>query len=217
MPSNSERRTVLLATRSAHKAREIREILVPDGSGITLVTIDDAGVAPTAEEDGIEAFHTFTDNAIAKARYFARRSGLLTIADDSGIRVDALDGRPGVFSKRFSGRSDLGGADLDRANNQAVLDALRDTGSHNRDAHYVCAAALASDDGPALVTLGSSSGVLLREPRGDGGFGYDPLFLVPDLGLTFGQMPPEEKHARSHRGRAFRALATLLRNLLLRS
>jgi len=217
MPSHSERRTVLLATRSAHKAREIREILAPNGSGIDLITLDDAGVAPTAEEDGIEAFHTFTGNAIAKARFFEARSGLLTIADDSGIRVDALDGRPGVFSKRFSGRSDLTGPDLDRANNQAVLDALRDTGARRRDAHYVCAAALAASGGPALVTLGSSSGLLLEEPRGDGGFGYDPLFLVPDLGLTFAQLPPEEKHARSHRGRAFRALAPLLSNLHLRS
>jgi XTP/dITP diphosphohydrolase len=201
--------TVLLATRSTHKAREIRAILTPAAPGITFLTLDDAGITPTPEEDDIEAFLTFTENALAKARYFAARSGLPTLADDSGIRVDALDGRPGVFSKRFSGRSDLSGTDLDRANNRAVLDALRAINAARRDAHYICAAALVAADGPALLTLGSSSGVLLETPRGDGGFGYDPLFLVPDLGLTFGQLPAHEKNARSHRGRAFRALATL--------
>ena len=206
--------TILLATRSSHKAREIRQILGPAHPGLRLITLDDAGIPPSPEEDDIEAFLTFTENAIAKGRYFAERAGMLTLADDSGIRVDALDGRPGVFSKRFSGRSDLSGADLDRANNDAVLDALRATGSPPRDAHYVCAAALAGTRGPALLAVGSSSGLLLEAPRGDGGFGYDPLFLVPALGLTFGQLPPEEKHARSHRGRAFRALASLTRSRL---
>jgi len=213
----SELATLLLATRSAHKAREIREILAPASGGLEIITLDDAGIAPTAEEDDIEAFLTFTENAVAKARYFAARAGMPVLADDSGIRVDALGGRPGVFSKRFSGRSDLTGVELDRANNRAVLDALRATGAATRDAHYVCAAALADADGPTTLGLGSSTGVLLEEARGDGGFGYDPLFLVPDLGLTFGELPPAEKHARSHRGRAFRALAALLGSLHFRA
>jgi XTP/dITP diphosphohydrolase len=209
MPLASDRR-LLLATRSVHKAREIAEILGAESLGWTLLTLVDAGIAPSAEEDDIEGFETFTGNALAKARHFARHSGLLTLADDSGIRVDALGGRPGVRSKRFAARPDLEGEALDRANNHALLEALIASGTSSREAHYVCAAVLAAESGPPLTAIASSSGALLDRPRGSGGFGYDPLFLVPALGLTFAELSPQQKHRISHRGRAFRALARLL-------
>lgn len=208
MPSASDSDVLLLATRSAHKAREIREILAAGGTG-RILTLNEAGIPPSPEEDDIEAFDTFTANALAKARYFADRSGLTTLADDSGIRIDALGGRPGVHSKRFAGRDDLEGESLDRANNEALLAELAATGSTDRGAHYVCVAVLASQTAP-LITVGSSSGTLLEEPRGTNGFGYDPLFLVPGLGRTFAEISADEKHALSHRGRAFRALASFL-------
>lgn len=201
---------LLLATRSRHKAREIAEILHADTLGWRLITLDEAGIPPAPEEDGIEAFDTFTANALAKARFFAGRSGLLTLADDSGIRVDALGGRPGVYSKRFAGRPDLDGDALDRANNEALLEAILSSGSADRSAHYVCAAVLADAAGPPRTAIASASGALLDGPRGSGGFGYDPLFLVPGLGLTFAELGAERKHRISHRGRAFRALAGLL-------
>ena len=199
---------LLLATRSRHKAREIRQIL-GDGS-LDLLTLDDAGLPTTPDEDAIEAFDTFTANAIAKARHFAIRSGLATLADDSGLRVDALGGRPGVLSKRFAARPDLEGDALDRANIQALIEALRESASPDRAAHYVCAAALVRPGRPPLVTLASSSGALIDRPRGRHGFGYDPVFLVPPVGLTFAELEPHDKNRLSHRGRAFRALASLL-------
>jgi XTP/dITP diphosphohydrolase len=199
----------VLATRSADKLREVREILAPL-PGIELLGLDDVGIAPSPLEDRIEAFDTFRENALAKARFFAVRTGLTTLADDSGVVVPALGGAPGVFSKRFSGRDDLSGVQLDQANNRLLLERLRTVPAERRDAFYVCAAAAAFPDGRVAVALGTTAGSIAQAPDGEGGFGYDPLFFIPELGVTLGRVPPEVKHRLSHRGRAFRALATRL-------
>jgi XTP/dITP diphosphohydrolase len=197
---------VLLATRSAGKLRELRGIL--EEAGLEGITLDDIGFPETDEEEGIECHSTFEENALAKARYFHRLSGLPTLADDSGLRVDALDGAPGVWSKRFSGRNDLSGQELDDANNAKLMSELR--GQENRLASYACAAAWVN--GPEeLVAMGETSGRIVDEPSGDNGFGYDPYFLSTELGKTFGEATTAEKQVVSHRGRAFRALAAALR------
>lgn len=202
----------VLATRSTHKQREIQQILAADNtaSRATIVTLDEAGVAPSPVEDGIEIFDTFRANALAKAHYFLALTGRPTIADDSGIMFDALDGAPGVLSKRFSNRADLSGLALDLANNALAVEKLRNVAPDWRTAHYMCVAVLARPDGHVACAVGSCSGIFVDVPRGDGGFGYDPHFLLPEIGLTFGQLSDEEKHNFSHRARAFRALAPLL-------
>lgn len=200
--------TLLLATRSADKAREIGGIIGP--VGIEIETLDAMRVAPDPVEDEIEAFDTFRANAVAKARWFAASLGRIALADDSGLRVDALDGRPGVRTKRFSGRPDLHGAALDRANNERLLDELQGVPDYQRAARYVCCAAVAWPDGRALATLGTVVGRIADRARGEGGFGYDPLFHVPELDARFAEVPPQVKNSISHRARAFRALAALL-------
>ena len=182
---------VVVATRSAHKLREIRQMLAPFPQ-IELLDLNDAGVPEDPAEEAIEQFDTFEENARAKARYFAERTGALVLADDSGICVDALGGAPGVRSKRFSGRSDLSGPDLDRANNDLLLERLRDVPPPKRTAHYVCCAAL-QGEGREAVCTGTCHGIVLREPRGEGGFGYDPLFLVDGEDVTFGELPPDAR------------------------
>lgn len=201
----------LLATRSADKLREIREILAP--VGIELLSLADLAVPATPEEDTIEVFETFRENALAKARHFAALTGLPTLADDSGLEVAALDRAPGVYTKRFSGRADLAGKALDEANNQLLLERLASVPDERRTARYVCAAAVAHPDGRTAAAIGTTAGRIARTPsQGTGGFGYDPLFYVPDLNATFADVSAEEKHARSHRSRAFRALASSLKD-----
>ncbi|NLG62911.1 MAG: non-canonical purine NTP pyrophosphatase [Candidatus Cloacimonetes bacterium] len=201
----------LVATRSRHKLEEVRTILGGSlrihGEVHELIDLVTAGIAPRPEEEDVEAFDTFRENALAKARYFFRLTGMPTIADDSGIVVHALAGEPGVRSKRLSGRSDLSGQALDEANNALLLDRLRDVPDERRGAHYVCAAALVGSGGGSVIGIGTCRGRILREPAGTGGFGYDPLFLIPDFGRSFGELPADVKHSVSHRGRAFRALA----------
>jgi XTP/dITP diphosphohydrolase len=203
---------LLIATRSADKLREIRELF--DALGLELEPIDliEAGVAPAPEEDDLEHFATFEENALAKARYFAERTGLPTLADDSGLWVDALGGAPGVHSKRFSGRADLSGAALDAANNQLLLERLHGVPAPERTARYRCAVALARPGGKELVFEGACEGLILEAPRGSGGFGYDPLFYLPSKGATFGELRPEEKNRLSHRARAVEAAAGRLRS-----
>lgn len=205
-------RPLLIATRSAHKLREIREIL-PPLPGLELLDLDAAGVPFHPDEDGVEAFDTFEENALAKARYFAARSQLPVLSDDSGICVDALDGAPGVHSKRFSGRSDLSGQALDDANNQRLLSRLGDLPPDRRSAHYVCVVALRFPDGREEVFRGRCDGLILPSPRGSGGFGYDPLFYLPERDATFAELPAAEKHLVSHRARALRAAAPALQRL----
>jgi XTP/dITP diphosphohydrolase len=196
----------LLATRSAGKLRELEPLFAR--AGIEVITLDGVGIPESAAEEAIEAFSTFEENACAKARYFREQSGLPTFADDSGLEVDALGGDPGVRSKRWSARPDLSGQDLDDANNAKVLEALRAV--DDRRARYVCVAAFASSE-RELVRRGEVRGEILRAPRGRGGFGYDPLFLAEELGVTFGEASLLEKERVSHRGRAFHALLEAIR------
>lgn len=205
--------TFVVATRSAHKLREIREIL-SDVRSLRLLDLDEAGVEASPDEDAIEVFDTFTENALAKARYFSEKTGLAALADDSGLCVDALGGQPGVRSKRFSGRTDLSGGELDRANNDLLLERLHGVPEDQRAARYVCAVALAWPSGEELVAEGEAAGSILESPRGSGGFGYDPLMLAAGTGLTFAELPPEEKNRISHRARALAAAAELLRSRL---
>jgi XTP/dITP diphosphohydrolase len=177
-------------------------------AGVRAESLDDAGLVPTAEEDDLEVYDTFEGNACAKARWYARRLGRPVVADDSGLVVPALGGRPGVHSKRWSGRADLEGAALDAANNAQLVAAV--TPLSDRRAHYVCVAAW-SDGTREITARGETHGSLLVAPRGDGGFGYDPYFLSEDLGVTFAEASREAKAAVSHRGRAFRALVDALR------
>ena len=199
---------LVLATRSRHKAEEIARILAP--LDLRVETLADLGVEPVPEEDGIEVHDTFFANAAAKARWFAGRTGRVTLSDDSGLRVDALDGRPGVHTKRFSGRDDLDGQPLDDANNRRLLELLDGLPPERRGARYVCCAALAWPDGRTLAAIGTVSGRIATEPRGHQGFGYDPLFHVPALDARFAEVPAAAKNAMSHRARAFRALAARL-------
>jgi XTP/dITP diphosphohydrolase len=176
-------------------------------AGIGILSLEDAGIAAMPEEENLESAETFEENALAKARYFADRARRAVVADDSGLEVLALGSRPGVRSKRWSGRNDLSGQALDDANNSHLLDAMR--GLSNRGARYVCVAAFVDGD-DEWTFRGTASGAILEQPRGSGGFGYDPYFLSDELGVTFGEATIEQKEQVSHRGRAFHALVTAL-------
>lgn len=209
------RRRLLLATRARHKVAELREIL--DLPGVDLVTPDDVGVAGEPDEDAA----TFSGNAEIKVRYYAERSGLPTLADDSGLEVDALGGRPGVLTRRYAGPQ---ATDLE--NNALLLRELEGVPPDDRRARYVCvlafldpAAERAGEPGapgaPVFVE-GTFEGRIALAPRGTGGFGYDPIFeplSEPSGGRTVGQMSAAEKHEQSHRGTAGRAMAARLRRL----
>ena len=193
---------ILLGTRNAGKLREMEPLL--RAAGLEVTDPDSVGIAESPREEQLEVFETFEENALAKARYFAERSGLPTLADDSGLEVFALGGRPGVRSKRYSGRADLHGPALDDANN-ALLQA--ELAPHaDRRARFVCAIALVHPGGQELVRRGETAGRITLAPRGSGGFGYDPYFESAELGRTFGEASVEEKERISHRGRALRAL-----------
>jgi len=194
---------LVLATRNAHKVGELAEILGAAGLDVELLPLQDD--APEVVEDGL----TFADNALKKARSAASATGLPSVADDSGLCVDALNGMPGVFSARWAGT----GRD-DAANLALVLDQVADVPDESRGAHFVCAAAVALPSGEERVVEGRVSGTLIRAPRGTGGFGYDPAFVPLGHELTTAEMSAEEKNAISHRGKAFRALAPVLRDLI---
>ncbi len=202
-------RRLLVATRSAHKLRELRELLDLDRT--KLVSLDDLGI----EGDPIEDGETFETNASIKARFGLHASGLPTLADDSGLEVDALGGGPGVRTRRYAGEDAT-----DAANNAKLLEALRGLTPEQRGARYVCVLALALPDatgprgGVRLITArGTCRGRIATEPRGTGGFGYDPIFepvSEPPGGRTLGLWSPAEKHAISHRARAARRMAPRL-------
>ncbi len=196
--------TLLVATRSQGKQREVKRIL--EGAGIAVVFPDEAGILEEPAEDALELGDTFAVNARAKAEYFARRTGLPSIADDSGLEVFALGGAPGVRSKRW-GALTAGGRALDEANNAELLRRLAGAPAKRRGARYRCVLVyLPLPSAVPEVFEGSCSGVILEEPRGTGGFGYDPLFLSDELGKSFGEATEAEKDGVSHRGRALRAL-----------
>jgi XTP/dITP diphosphohydrolase len=204
-------RRILLATRSRHKAAEIQRILRPS-SRIQLLTLDEVGIRESPEEDTLEIEPTFVGNARAKALYFSRKSGLPTLADDSGLEVRALGWGPGVRTRRFAidaGYAGPAGDELDQANNRLLLERLNNVPARERQARYVCAAALVNGRDTGL-SIGTCVGDIALEPRGSGGFGYDPLFYIPELGVTFAELTPEQKDERSHRARAFRALANVI-------
>ncbi|MDQ6635032.1 MAG: non-canonical purine NTP pyrophosphatase [Gemmatimonadota bacterium] len=196
---------VVLATHNAGKLRELRPLFA--AFGIQAIDLGEAGVAPTADDDAVECYDTFEENAIAKARHFHARTGLAVFSDDSGLEIAALDGRPGVRSKRWSERVDLSGAALDAANNATLVSALAHVA--DRRARYVCIAAFVNAE-TERAERGEIEGEILDAPRGTGGFGYDPYFFSRELGVTFGQASISEKEFVSHRGRAFRALLSSL-------
>jgi XTP/dITP diphosphohydrolase len=187
---------IVMASSNAGKIREIARLL--DGLGIDVVAQSEFGV-----DDADETGTTFVENSIIKAQHAADLTGLPAIADDSGLSVDALDGAPGVYSARYAG------VDCDdEANNDKLLDALREVG--DRGAAFHCVATFVEPGGEPLIAEGEWRGEILRERRGDGGFGYDPLFLVPDCGCSSAELTQKQKNARSHRGQALRKLAELI-------
>jgi len=195
----------VLATRNAHKLGELQAILTDAAVDVSLVGMNAFPDVADVIEDGL----TFAANAAKKARETAAATGLACVADDSGLCVDALNGMPGVFSARWSGRH---GADV--ANLDLVLAQLSDVADELRGARFECAAALALPSGEERVVTGIIEGVLLRARRGAGGFGYDPIFLPHGYDRTTAEMSPAEKNAISHRGRAFRALAPSISELV---
>jgi len=205
---------LVMATRNEHKVHELRQILADlvDELGLEIVS--------AAEVDGPdvpETEVTFEGNARLKAVALAEATGMPAVADDSGLAVDVLGGSPGVFSARWSGTTGgvgLARADRDRANLRLLLEQVSDVGAEHRGAAFVCAAVLAMPDGTIDATEGRVEGSLTREPRGSNGFGYDPIFLVAGDERTLAEYTDDEKNAISHRGRAFRELAPILRKRL---
>jgi len=191
--------TVVLATHNDHKVTELRRIL--DGLPIDLRGGGDLDF-PDVDETG----ETFRENALLKARACAAATGLPAVADDSGLVIDALEGEPGVRSARYAGSHGN-----DRANLQLVLDRLGD--SKQRSARFVCVAALVLPDGHHVSEIGTMEGEITHEPRGEGGFGYDPIFRAKGQQRTNAELSPHEKDAISHRGAAFRALLPHLATL----
>jgi len=198
---------LLLATRSEGKIHEITPIFA--AAGLRLVSLDELGIDESGDEDELEVYPTFEENALAKARYFFEVSGgIPTVADESGLEVEVLGGRPGVLSKRWSGRTDLRGATLDAANNAMLVAAV--AGHGGPIARYVCVATYVAV-GQEIATRGETQGTILSDPRGSNGFGYDPYFFSSELGRTFGESARDEKERVSHRGRAFRELLSRIR------
>ena len=193
---------VVLATRNRHKVEELRRILSP--YDVELTSLEDYPDVPDVAETG----ETFADNAILKARAVAAATGLVAVADDSGLSVDALNGMPGVLSARWAGRH---GDDV--ANLELVLAQIGDVPDDRRGAAFVCAAAAVSPDGRVVLAEGRVEGTLIKAPRGSNGFGYDPIFVPVGERRTTAEMSAEEKDAISHRGVAFRALAPKLAEL----
>jgi XTP/dITP diphosphohydrolase len=197
---------LLIATRSAGKLKELGPLLAPLGA--TLHTLSDAGIRQDSEEEVLERFDTFEENALSKARYFYARSGIATVSDDSGLEVLALGARPGVHSKRWSGVSSPDDEELYELNRGKLLREMQGIG--DRRARFVCVAAFV-DGVKELVVRGETTGTILHAARGSGGFGYDPLFLSDDLGETLAECEAAVKESVSHRGRAFTELVKALR------
>lgn len=194
---------LLVATTNRGKLAEYRKLLA--GLQVELIDLSTAGISDEIAETG----STFAENAEIKANGYARISGLLTLADDSGLEVLALGGEPGVLSARY------GGAGLDDvARYRLVLDNLAAVPMHERQARFVCAIVIATPGGTAQLVDGSIDGMITFAPRGTHGFGYDPIFLLPDRGLTMAELPPEEKNRLSHRARAAHKAYPLIEKLV---
>ncbi|HEY5855961.1 MAG TPA: non-canonical purine NTP pyrophosphatase [Aldersonia sp.] len=199
-------RRLLLASRNAKKVGELRRVLADhDIRGVTIVGLDEVPAFEEAPETGA----SFEENALAKARDAAREAGLACVADDSGIEVDALNGMPGVLSARWAGRHGD-----DTANTDLLLGQLADVPADRRGARFVSACALVVPGGGEVVVRGEWLGTVATAVRGDGGFGYDPVFVPDDAdGRTAAELTPQEKDARSHRGRALALLVPALAEL----
>ena len=198
-------KTILVATSNPHKVEEIAAIL--GSMGVVVESLAQCGVDV---DEPVEDGDTFAANARIKAEYYARVTGRACLADDSGLEVDALGGEPGVHSARYAGVGEKRD-ERDSANNAKLLTALKDVPRALRTARFVCAMCLADGDGQVVAeTRGTFEGVIVDEPRGSNGFGYDPLLYVVDAGCTSAELEPTAKNARSHRGQATRQMAELL-------
>lgn len=200
---------IVLSTRNKHKIDEIQMLLSQYLKNIQVLSLDDVGFVGDIEENGT----TFEENAMIKARAAAKASGLISIADDSGLTVDALNGAPGIYSARYSGAE---GEDRDNENNKKLLKELQ--GVANRSAQFVCSIACAFPDNmnaADFTVTGITYGEILCNERGKGGFGYDPLFWIDELGKTYAEMSTEEKNKYSHRGRAIMMLAGRFQNMII--
>jgi XTP/dITP diphosphohydrolase len=204
------KRKILVATTNPGKAAELKAMLDLDVNWLTLA---DFPSIPEVEEDGT----TFIENACKKAKGYANETGLWTIADDSGLVIDALDGAPGIESARFSGEKDEDRTLIDHKNIAKVLELLKGVPTEKRTARFVCSLCLASPDQILIETQGTLEGLITKKEIGNNGFGYDPVFFVPHLDKTVAQLSHEEKNAISHRGNAIRKLNPLLAQLLKNS
>ena len=192
-------KTLVFATGNQGKMREIREIL---GDSIPeILSMKEAGIEADIVEDG----KTFEDNALIKARAVSKAGNIMAMADDSGLVVDCMDGAPGIYSARFMGED----TSYDVKNNYIIEQAMK-VPFEERTARFVCAIACVMPDGREWVVRGTVEGVINDRQAGTNGFGYDPIFLLPDRGVTTAELPPEQKNEISHRGRALRAMRELL-------
>jgi XTP/dITP diphosphohydrolase len=199
---------LLFATSNPHKLEEVRAIL-----GSAQVEVIGLGDLEGQPAEPVEDGASFAENARKKAMHYARATGRLCLADDSGLEVDALDGEPGVFSARYAGKGATR-AERDRANNNKLLSRLGGVPPEQRTARFVCSMCLADSKGNLLgESRGTFDGVIADEPRGESGFGYDPLLYLPDAGRTVAELSADEKNARSHRGEAAREIAARIRQL----
>ena len=205
-------KTILIATTNTGKLEELTALLGPVGQGIRWMTLRDFPNIPEVIEDG----QTFCDNARKKALGYAKATGVWTIADDSGLVIDALDGAPGVFSARYAADEcdSPNRCELDRANYEKVLRKLNDVPDEQRTARFQCHLCLASPDNVLLEATGTVEGVVIRQAKGENGFGYDPIFYIPSLKKTAAQLENHEKNMISHRGNAIRHFKPLLEHLI---
>ena len=190
---------LIIATGNEDKVREIDEIL--EGTGFEAISMKQAGFNPDIVEDGT----TFEENALKKAMAVHELSGEYVMADDSGLCIDALDGAPGIYSARFCGEDSTYEEKF-----RKIFEMLADVPEDKRTAQFVCAIAVVKPDGTSFTVRGECRGVLHEKPMGENGFGYDPIFYVPEFGMTTAQMDPEVKNSISHRGRALRAMVEKL-------
>lgn len=190
---------LIFASGNAGKIREVKEILQDCTKEI--LSMKEAGIDLEIEENGT----TFEENALIKCRAIHKLTGAMVLADDSGLEIDYFNGEPGVYSARY-----LGHDTPYEIKNQIILDRMKDVEEPDRSTRYVCVMAAVLPDGREFTARGTIEGVIARKPAGEGGFGYDPIFLVPDYQKTMAQLTPEEKNAISHRGRALRAIKEIL-------
>ncbi len=191
--------TLIAATGNADKMREIREIL--QGSDLQVISMKEAGVSVDVEENGT----SFTENALIKARAVCHASGRMTIADDSGLVIDALNGEPGIYSARYMGEHTSY-----VVKNTSILERMQQVPEERRTARFVCAMAVCFPDGREITCEETMEGIIGYRIAGENGFGYDPIFFLPELGKSSAEISPEEKNAISHRGKALRTMRKLL-------